>query len=284
MGTGEISAPQSVQRLQRALHAKAKGSPSFRFYSLCDKVWRADGGGAPQRRCARLADRGVRCGPVAWGLARDLKAGTYRPDAVRQVLIPKFRLGIPCIRDRVAQTAAMLVLSPIFEATWHRSNTPIVRAVAHTSRQARASVAEHRPLVDAASDYFGQIPHAELLKSLARRVSDGRVLGWVKAWLEMAVEEDDARAANAARTGRVAQGHPARVANFPPANIYMRRFIVGWKVLGYAQRRISSTTPTIWWCGKAPSAVDADGVRVATAETDGQCREDPMLPSARGAH
>ena len=93
MGTGEsLSAPQSVQRLQRALHAKAKGSPSFRFYSLCDKVWRADvlavacqevrrNGGAPGVDGQTVAGiEGVRCGPVAWGIGAgpeggDLSAG-----------------------------------------------------------------------------------------------------------------------------------------------------------------------------------------------------------------
>ena len=124
MGTGEsLSAPERVQRLRTALHAKAKGSPGFRFYSLCDKVWRADVLAAAWQAVRRAADietYGVSrwLGELAW----DLKAGTYRPDAVRRVLIPKKRrgefraLGIPCIRDRVAQTAAMLVLSPIIEA------------------------------------------------------------------------------------------------------------------------------------------------------------------------
>ena len=136
-------------------------------------------------------------------LARDLKAGTYRPDAVRQVLIPKkqrgkFRpLGIPCIRDRVAQTAAMLVLSPIFEADLqpeqyaYRPGRSANDAVRHAHRLLTTG---HREVVDAdLADYFGQIPHAELLKSVARRVSDGRILGWIKAWLEMPVEEDDGK-------------------------------------------------------------------------------------------
>ena len=135
MGTGEsLTASERVQRLQTALHAKAKEAPGFRFYSLSDKVWRDDvlvaawqavrrNGGAAGVDGETVADIEAR-GVDRWlgALARDLKEGTYRPRAVRQVLIPKkqrgkFRpLGIPCLRDRVAQTAAMLVLSPIFEA------------------------------------------------------------------------------------------------------------------------------------------------------------------------
>ena len=237
MGTGErLSAPQSVQRLQSALHAKAKEFPGFRFYSLCDKVWRDDvlavawqevrrNGGAAGVDGQTVADIETH-GVERWlgELARDLKAGTYRPDAVRQVLIPKkqrgkFRpLGIPCIRDRVVQTAALLVLSPIFEA-----DLPPEQYAYRPGRSAHDAVKRvhrllntgHQEVVDAdLSDYFGQIPHAELLKSVARRVSDGRMLGWVKAWLEMAVEEDDGkggkRRTNRARRERrgTPQGSP----------------------------------------------------------------------------
>ena len=126
MGTGEsLTASERVQRLQTALHAKAKEAPSFRFYSLSDKVWRDDvlavawqavrrNGGAAGVDGETVADI-ESFGVDRWlgALARDLKEGTYRPRAVRQVLIPKkqrgkFRpLGIPCLRDRVAQTAAM---------------------------------------------------------------------------------------------------------------------------------------------------------------------------------
>ena len=122
---------------------------------------------------------------------------------MRQVLIPKkqrgkFRpLGIPCVRDRVAQTAAMLVLSPIFEADLapeqyaYRPGRSAGDAVKHVHRLLNRG---HREVVDAdLTDYFGQIPHAQLIKSVARRISDGRVLGWIKAWLEMAVEEEDGR-------------------------------------------------------------------------------------------
>ena len=207
MGTGEsLRASEKVQRLQRALHVKAKEAPNLRFYSLSDKVWRADvlavawhvvrrNGGAAGVDGETVADIEA-VGVEEWlgVLARDLKAGTYRPLAVRQVLIPKkqrgkFRsLGIPCLRDRVAQTAAMLVLSPIFEAR------PAAGAICLSTgpecarcSQARAPAAGRQVtgrVVDAdLSDYFGQIPHAELMRSIARRVSDGRLLGWIKAWL-----------------------------------------------------------------------------------------------------
>ena len=89
------------------------------------------------------------------------------------------------------------------------------------------------------SDYFGQRPHAELLHCVARRVSDGRMLGWVKAWLEMAVEEDDGRGGTRRtnRARRERKGTPQGAPISPLlSNLYMRRFVLGWKVLGHAQR------------------------------------------------
>ena len=181
-------------------------------------------------------------------LARDLKAGTYRPRAVRQVLIPKkqrgkFRpLGIPCLRDRVAQTAAMLVLSPIFEADLQPEQyayRPGRGAHDAVRRVHRLLTTGHREVVDAdLSDYYGQIPHGDLLRSIARRVSDGRLLGWVKAWLEMAVEEDDGRGGRRRtnRARRERKGTPQGAPISPLfSNIYMRRFILGWKVLDRRQ-------------------------------------------------
>ena len=283
MRTGEsLTASEKVQRLQTTLHAKAKEAPSLRFYSLSDKVWRQDvlavawqmvrrNGGAAGVDGETLADIEA-FGVERWlgVLARDLKAGTYRPQAVRQVLIPKkqrgkFRpLGIPCLRDRVTQTAAMLVLSPIFEADLqpeqyaYRSGRSAHDAVRRVHRLLNAG---HREVVDAdLLDYFGQIPHAELMRSIARRVSDGRLLGWVKAWLEMAVEEDDEsggrRRTNRARRER--KGTPQGAPISPLfSNIYMRRFIVGWKVLGYARRfkaEIVNYADDLRVLGKAPAA------------------------------
>ena len=262
VGTGvSLSASERVQRLQTALHAKAKEAPGFRFYSLSDKVWRDDVLAVAWQAVRRNAGAaGVDGETVAdvesfgvdrWlgALARDLKAGTYRPRPVRQVLIPKkqrgkFRpLGIPCLRDRVAQTAAMLVLSPIFEADLQPEQyayRPGRHAHDAVKRVHRLLNTGHREVVDAdLSDYFGQIPHADLMRSIARRVSDGRLLGWVKAWLEMAVEEDDGhggrRLTNRARRERkgTPQGSPISPLF---SNVYMRRFILGWKVLGHARR------------------------------------------------
>ena len=262
MGTGEgLAASERVQRLQTALHAKAKGAPDFRFYSLSDKVWREDvlaaawqavrrNGGAAGVDGETVADVESQ-GVDGWlgVLARDLKEGTYRPRAVRQVLIPKkqrgkFRpLGIPCLRDRVAQTAAMLVLSPIFEADLEPEQyayRPGRGAHDAVNRVHRLLTTGHREVVDAdLTNYFGEIPHADLLKSIARRVSDGRLLGWVKAWLEMAVEEDDGRGGlrRTNRARRERKGTPQGAPISPLfSNVYMRRFIRGWKVLGYARR------------------------------------------------
>ena len=284
MRTGErLVASENVRRLRKSLHAKAKEAPGFRFYSLSDKVWRADvlfvawqevrrnGGtaGVDGQTVADIESSGV----DRWlgELARDLKEGSYRPQAVRQVLIPKKQrgkyrpLGIPCIRDRVAQTAATLVLSPIFETDLqpeqyaYRPGRSAQDAVRRVHRLLNAG---HREVVDAdLSDYFGQIPHAELLKSIARRVSDGRVLGWIKAWLKMAVVEDDGkggtRRTNRARRER--KGTPQGAPISPLlSNIYMRRFIVGFKALGFARRfdaEIVNYADDFVVLGKSPPAL-----------------------------
>ena len=279
---GSLAAPKSVRKLQTALHAKAKESPDFRFYALSDKVWRADlleaawhavrrnGGaaGVDGETVQRIEQRGVE----RWlgELARDLKADTYRPSAVRQVMIAKKQagkyrpLGIPCVRDRVAQTAALMVLTPIFEADLQpeqyayrkgRSAQDAVRRVHHLLNRG------HREVVDAdLSNYFGEIPHAELMRSVARRVSDGRMLRWIKAWLEMAVEEDDGkggrRRTNRARRERKGTPQGAPVSSLL-SNLYMRRFVLGWKVLGYARRfdaEIVNYADDLVACGKAPAA------------------------------
>ena len=130
---GNLATPVSVQKLQMALHAKAKAEPGFRFYALYDKISRDDilahawaqcrsNKGAPGVDGKEFADIDA-YGVERWlgELALALKEEKYRPDAIRRVFIPKANgkmrpLGISTLRDRVCMTAAMLVLDPIFEA------------------------------------------------------------------------------------------------------------------------------------------------------------------------
>ena len=173
-----LTGSDKVRKLQTVLHAKAKEEPDRRFHALIDKVWRADflieaweqvrrNGGS-----AGVDGETVKSvesyGADRWlgELARDLKDGTYTPKPVREVLIPKkqpgkFRpLGIPCIRDRVAQTSAMLVLTPIFEADLQPEQyayRPERSAIDAVKRFDRLVHTGHNEVVDCdLSNYFGE--------------------------------------------------------------------------------------------------------------------------------
>lgn len=257
---GNLSTPQSVQKLQAALHAKAKEAPGFRFYALYDKVHRADVLSYAYRRCrSNGGAEGVdgqrfedieAYGEERWlgELEQELKEKRYQAQAVRRVYIPKPNgrlrpLGIPTIRDRVVQTATMLVLEPIFEA-----DLPPEQHAYRADRNALTAVREvhsllntgHCEIVDAdLSAYFDSIPHAELLKSVARRVCDRHVLHLIKMWLIAAVEEDDDKGGKKRTTGNrdskrgIPQGSPISPLL---SNLYMRRFVLGWQRWGYAER------------------------------------------------
>ena len=257
---GNLATPVSVQKLQMALHAKAKAEPGFCFYALYDKISRDDilmhayaqcrsNKGAPGVDGQDFADIEA-YGVERWlgELALALREETYRPDPIRRVFIPKANgklrpLGISTLRDRVGMTAAMLVLEPIFEA-----DLPPEQYAYRPGRNAQQAVIEvaetvyyGRPeVVDAdLADYFGSIPHAELMQSLARRIVDRRVLHLIKMWLECAVEETDNRGRKTRTTEAkdqrrgIPQGSPISPLL---ANLYMRRFVLGWKKLGLEQR------------------------------------------------
>ena len=253
---GNLATPKSVQKLQTALHAKAKAEAGYRFYALYDKLSRDDilahayaqcrsNKGAPGVDGQDFADIEA-YGVERWlgELALALRQETYRPEPIRRVFIPKANgklrpLGISTVRDRVCMTAAMLVLEPIFEA-----DLPSEIYAYRAGRNAQQAVVEveellfrgHPDVVDAdLADYFGSIPHTDLLKSVARRIVDRRVLHLIKMWLDCPVEEIDQRGrkkrTTEARDNRrgIPQGSPLSPLL---ANLYMRRFVLGWKKLG----------------------------------------------------
>jgi RNA-directed DNA polymerase len=243
-----------------ALHAKAKAEPRYRFYALYDKIYREDilahawaqsrsNQGVPGVDGKEFADIEA-YGVERWlgELALALRQETYRPDPIRRAFIRKNNgkmrpLGISTLRDRVCMTAAMLVLDPIFEA-----DLPPEQYAYRQGRNAQQAVKEvgetlfrnHPDVVDAdLADYFGSIPHADLMKSLARRIVDKRVLHLIKMWLECAVEETDDRGRKTRTT--VAKDSGRGIPRGSPispllANLYMRRFVLAWKRLGLEQR------------------------------------------------
>jgi len=255
-----LEPPAKVGKLQTALHAKAKAAPSYRFYLLYDKVYRNDVLAHAYERCranqgAAGVDDQTFADIEAYGvdrwlgeLAKELQEQTYRASSVKRVWIPKpdgkqRPLGIPTIRDRVVQMAAVLVLEPIFEADLpseqhaYRPGKSALDAIQKVQEHLRAGYTD---VVDAdLSGYFDSIPHAELMKSVARRVSDRHLLHLIKMWLEAPVEESDehGRKQRTTRNKDEGRGTPQGAVISPLlSNLYMRRFILGWKQLGHEAR------------------------------------------------
>jgi RNA-directed DNA polymerase len=213
-GPRGLAAPDKVRQLQITLYRKAQSKPEYRFWSLYGEVQRADVLTAAWRRVkANAGAAGVDGVTIeelaadaqveaAWlaTLREELHRKTYRPAPVRRVKIPKasggFRgLGIPTVKDRVVQMAVYLVLMPIFEADFHprsfgfrpgRNAHQAVRTIREALRMGRTEV------VDAdLAQYFDTIPHRQLLRQVARRVSDGMILKLIKAWLRAPILEEE---------------------------------------------------------------------------------------------
>jgi RNA-directed DNA polymerase len=258
--TMSLIPPEKLQKLQAALHAKAKASPDQRFHALYDKVFRKDvlehayaccraNGGVEGVDGQKFEDVET-YGLSRWlgELAEELRVRTYRPSPVRRVWIPKpdgkeRPLGIPTIKDRVAQAAAMLVLQPIFEADLqpeqyaYRARRSALDAILHVRE---LLIDGHTQVVDAdLGGYFDSIPHAELMQCLRRRIVDGVMLHLLKMWLEMPVEEIDERGERhrTTRNKDEGKGTPQGAPISPLlSSLYMRRFVLGWKTLGHEAR------------------------------------------------
>jgi RNA-directed DNA polymerase len=250
-----LQTPEAIRTLRRKLYGKAKAEPGFRFYLLYDKVWRSD----ILRHAYDLA-RANRGAPGVDGmtfetieaagledwltrLSEELRGKTYRCRPVRRVMIPKpgggeRPLGIPTIRDRVVQTAAKLVLEPIFEADMdpaaygyrpQRSASEAIQAVLVLLRQG------HTDVVDAdLSQYFDTIPHDELMLSIARRVVDRDMLRLIRQWLKAPVETTDGDGKRRMAGGKAKRHGTPQGGVISPlvANLYMNRFLKHWRQRG----------------------------------------------------
>jgi RNA-directed DNA polymerase len=248
-----LETPEKIRTLQRKLYCKAKAESAFRFYLLYDKICREDilrhayalaraNAGAPGVDGITFTEIEA-SGIEKWlaGLREELVAKTYRPQPVRRVMIPKpgggeRPLGIPTIRDRVAQTAAKLVLEPIFEADFEDNAYGYrpKRGGADAIKEVHRLICRgYTDVVDAdLSKYFDSIPHSDLLKSVARRIVDRHVLRLIKLWLKAPIEERDEDGKRRMRGGKCSTcGTPqGGVASPMLANIYMNRFLKHWRI------------------------------------------------------
>jgi RNA-directed DNA polymerase len=250
-----LKTPDGIRTLQRKLYEKAKAEPGFRFYLLYDKVWRADilahayqlaraNKGAPGVD-GMTFDRIEASGLENWlsRLGEELRTKAYQCQPVRRVMIPKpgggeRPLGIPTIRDRVVQTAAKLVLEPIFEADLDpaaygyrpkRGAGDAIQAVLTLLRRG------HTDVVDAdLSKYFDTIPHHELMPSIARRIVDANVLRLIKQWLTAPVETTDGDGTRRMEGGKASRRGVPQGGVISPlvANLYMNRFLKYWRQTG----------------------------------------------------
>jgi RNA-directed DNA polymerase len=248
-----LETPSKIRTLQRKLYRKAKEEPDYRFYLLYDKIYREDilyyayelvkfnrgAAGVDGQTLVGIESQGL--GKWLAEIREELRTKRYKPQPVRRVMIPKpgggeRPLGIPTIRDRVVQTAAKLVLEPIFEADLepcaygYRPKRSAQEAIRKVHELLCAGYTE---VVDAdLSKYFDTIPHRQLMQSVARRIVDREVLRLLKAWLKAPVEERDDKGNRRMTGGKGSRRGTPQGGVVSPllANLYMNRFLKYWRI------------------------------------------------------
>ena len=280
-----LATPVKIRELQIKLYQKAKKEPGFRFYQLYDKVYRADilehayrrakandGTPGPDGESFEDIESG---GREEWlnGLRKELHEKTYRAQPVRRKMIAKHGggerpLGIPNIRDRVVQTAAKLILEPIWEADLepnaygYRPGRSAQDAVEKVQEWLKAGYCD---VVDAdLSKYFDTIPHSELMQCVRRRIVDRQMLHLIQMWLTAPVEEKDEKTGKKRLTGGKGKdrGTPQGGVVSPGlANLYMNRMLKGFRQARrgeqYRARIVNYADDfVILSCGKAKEALE----------------------------
>lgn len=245
-----LSTPTKLRELQRKLYVKSKREPAYRFYSLYDKIWRGDvleqawrlvraNGGAAGIDGITIDQAEERIDELLKELQQELRTGSYRPEAVRRVYIPKPNgrqrpLGIPNVRDRIVQAAAKLILEPIFEARFE----PI--SYGYRPRRCAANAMERVRMVCHGRQwaievdiegYFDAVNHNRLMSTLACKIADGRVLALIRSWLNAGIVEPNGQKVKPSRG--VPQGG---VISPLLSNVFLHRLDRYWRVNGLSKK------------------------------------------------